>query len=119
MIDEKQWSGLIRVLPIEKGDFFQIEPGTVHAIKGGTLILETQQNSDITYRLYDYDRLSNGKPRELHIEKSRLSHNAEKCIVGIKQISHQQFLPFSCPEPGRDAISSISRENCISKKALM
>ncbi len=70
MIDEKQWSGLIRVLPIEKGDFFQIEPGTVHAIKGGTLILETQQNSDITYRLYDYDRLSNGKPRELHIEKS-------------------------------------------------
>ena len=40
----------------------QIDPGTVHAIKGGLLILETQQNSDITYRVYDYDRLSNGKP---------------------------------------------------------
>ena len=39
-------------------------------IKGGLLILETQQNSDITYRVYDYDRLSNGKPRELHVEKS-------------------------------------------------
>ncbi|MGN0438533.1 MAG: class I mannose-6-phosphate isomerase, partial [Lachnospiraceae bacterium] len=52
------------------GDFFQINPGCVHAIKGGTMILETQQNSDITYRLYDYDRLSNGKKRELHIDKS-------------------------------------------------
>lgn len=70
MIAQKRWSELIRVLPIKKGDFFQIEPGTVHAIKGGTMILETQQNSDITYRLYDYDRLSNGKPRELHIDKS-------------------------------------------------
>ena len=52
------------------GDFIQIDPGTVHAIKGGLLILETQQNSDITYRVYDYDRLQNGRPRELHIEKS-------------------------------------------------
>uniref|UniRef100_UPI000ACCF8FC hypothetical protein n=1 Tax=Clostridium sp. NkU-1 TaxID=1095009 RepID=UPI000ACCF8FC len=46
----------------KKGDFFQIDPGCVHAIKGGTLVLETQQSSDITYRVYDYDRLSNGKP---------------------------------------------------------
>lgn len=42
----------------------------MHAIKGGTLILETQQNSDITYRVYDYDRLSNGKLRPLHIKQS-------------------------------------------------
>lgn len=70
MIAEHKWNELIRVLPIKKGDFFQIEPGTVHAIKEGTVILETQQNSDITYRLYDYDRLSGGKPRELHIDKS-------------------------------------------------
>ncbi len=70
MIEQKRWNDLIRVIPIKKGDFFQIVPGTVHAIKGGTLILETQQNSDITYRLYDYDRLQDGKPRELHIEKS-------------------------------------------------
>jgi mannose-6-phosphate isomerase class I len=70
MIRENRWKELIRVCPIKKGDFFQIEPGTVHAIKKGTMILETQQNSDITYRLYDYDRLDNGKPRELHIDKS-------------------------------------------------
>jgi mannose-6-phosphate isomerase class I len=70
MISHNRWNDLIRVNRIKKGDFFQIEPGTIHAIKAGTMILETQQNSDITYRLYDYDRLDNGKPRELHIEKS-------------------------------------------------
>lgn len=70
MIHEGRWSEFIREIPVKKGDFIQIDPGTVHAIKGGLLILETQQNSDITYRVYDYDRLQNGKPRELHIEKS-------------------------------------------------
>ena len=88
MIADKRWNDLIRVLPVHKGDFFQIEPGTVHAIKKGTLILETQQNSDITYRLYDYDRLSDGKPRQLHIEKSidviRCPHKDQKGMRSIK-----------------------------------
>ena len=70
MIAEGRWNELIREVPVKKGDFIQIEPGTVHAIKGGILLLETQQNSDITYRVYDYDRLQNGKLRELHIDKS-------------------------------------------------
>lgn len=70
MVEQAQWNELIREVPIKKGDFIQITPGTVHAIKGGIMLLETQQNSDITYRVYDYDRLSNGKPRELHIQKS-------------------------------------------------
>lgn len=70
MIEERKWKDFIREIPIKKGDFFQIEPGTVHAIKGGTLILETQQNSDVTYRVYDYDRLSNGKLRDLHVQQS-------------------------------------------------
>lgn len=70
MIREGRWNEFIREIPVAKGDFVQIDPGTVHAIKGGMLILETQQNSDITYRVYDYDRLSNGKPRELHVRQS-------------------------------------------------
>ncbi len=70
MVENGQWSKLIREVPVKKGDFIQIDPGTVHAIKGGITILETQQNSDITYRVYDYDRLSNGKPRQLHIKQS-------------------------------------------------
>lgn len=70
MIHQGRWKEFIREIPVKKGDFIQIDPGTVHAIKGGLLILETQQNSDITYRVYDYDRLSNGKPRQLHVEQS-------------------------------------------------
>lgn len=70
MVENKRWGELIREIPVKKGDFIQIDPGTVHAIKGGLTILETQQNSDITYRVYDYDRLSNGKPRQLHVQQS-------------------------------------------------
>lgn len=70
MVGDGRWKELIREVPVKKGDFFQINPGCVHAIKGGTLILETQQNSDITYRLYDYDRLQDGKLRPLHIKQS-------------------------------------------------
>lgn len=70
MINQEKWGELLREIPIKKGDFMQINPGTVHAIKGGCLILETQQNSDITYRLYDYGRTVDGKPRELHLKKS-------------------------------------------------
>ena len=70
MIHNHRFKELIHTQAIKKGDFFQIEPGTVHAIKAGTLILEIQQNSDVTYRLYDYDRLENGRPRQLHIDKS-------------------------------------------------
>ncbi len=70
MIHGGRWNEFIREIPVKKGDFIQIDPGTVHAIKGGLLILETQQNSDITYRVYDYDRLMNGKARELHVAQS-------------------------------------------------
>lgn len=70
MIKDGRWDELITPISIRKGDFFQINPGTVHAIRKGTMILEIQQNSTITYRLYDYDRLQNGKKRELHIDKS-------------------------------------------------
>ena len=71
MVDEGQWHDLINCVPIRKGDFFQIEPGTVHAILGGTLVLETQESSDVTYRVYDFDRRQpDGSLRELHIEQA-------------------------------------------------
>ena len=50
--------------PVKRGDFFYLPAGTVHAIGGGLTIVEIQQNSDITYRLYDY-----GRPRELHLDE--------------------------------------------------
>jgi mannose-6-phosphate isomerase len=55
----------LRMLPVEKGDVVFVDAGTVHAIWPGSILLETQQNSDTTYRMYDY-----GRGRELHIEKS-------------------------------------------------
>lgn len=70
MIEDGRWNDLLREIHIKKNDFFQINPGTVHAIKSGTLVLESQQSSDITYRLYDYDRVQDGKKRELHLDKS-------------------------------------------------
>ena len=71
MVEEGRWDDLLNVLPIHKGDFFQIDAGTVHAIKDGTLILETQQSSDVTYRVYDYDRVqADGTKRELHLQQS-------------------------------------------------
>lgn len=59
-------------VPVKKGDVFFIEAGTLHAIGKGILICEIQQNSNTTYRVYDYGRVgADGKPRELHIEKAQ------------------------------------------------
>lgn len=59
-------------VPVKKGDVFFIEAGTLHAIGKGILIAEIQQNSNTTYRIYDYGRVGkDGKPRELHVEKAK------------------------------------------------
>lgn len=61
----------LNLVPVKAGDMFFIEPGTVHAIGSGLLIAEIQQSSNVTYRLYDYERKDeNGKKRELHIKKA-------------------------------------------------
>ncbi len=70
-IKEEKVMDKMNVFNINKGDFFYIKPGTVHSIRKNTKLLEVQQSSDITYRLYDYNRLGDdGKLRELHIDKS-------------------------------------------------
>lgn len=92
MVYGRKWDAFIREISVHKGDFVQMDPGTVHAIKGGILLLEIQQNSDITYRVYDYDRLVDGKPRQLHIEKS-----LDVIQVPAKQIADSVIstLPFA------------------------
>lgn len=58
-------------VPVKKGDVFFIDSGTLHAIGRGILICEIQQNSNTTYRIYDYGRVGkDGKPRELHVKKA-------------------------------------------------
>ncbi|WP_310550860.1 type I phosphomannose isomerase catalytic subunit [Paenibacillus glufosinatiresistens] len=61
----------LQEVPVSAGDTFYIPAGTVHALCAGVLVAEIQQNSDTTYRIYDYNRPGlDGKPRELHIEHS-------------------------------------------------
>lgn len=61
----------LNYVDIKKGDSIYIPSGTIHAILGGALICEIQQNSNLTYRVYDWDRVgSDGKPRALHIDKA-------------------------------------------------
>ncbi len=63
----------------EKGDVFFLETGTVHAIGAGLLVAEIQQTSDITYRIYDFDRVdANGNTRELHIDQALDAINYKK-----------------------------------------
>lgn len=70
-IEKGEWSNLLRRVKIKPGDFFYVPSGTIHALCEGTLVLETQQSSDTTYRVYDYDRKdSNGNLRELHLDKA-------------------------------------------------
>lgn len=71
MIAEKNWDDLLTHVPVKAGDFFYVPSGTMHAIGKGIMILETQQSSDTTYRVYDFDRRDDaGNLRDLHIQQS-------------------------------------------------
>lgn len=68
-LESKTILSLLDTKAVQKGDVFFLETGTVHAIGAGTVIAEIQQTSDITYRIYDFDRVdSNGNTRELHVD---------------------------------------------------
>ncbi len=70
-VEKGDFDGLLREMPVQKGDFFDVPAGTIHAIGRGVMILETQQSSDTTYRVYDYDRKDeDGQGRELHLEQA-------------------------------------------------
>ena len=70
-VESKDFSDLFNTIKVKKGDFINLLPGAVHAtLEGSILICEVQQNSDTTYRIYDFDRLVDGKLRELHLDKA-------------------------------------------------
>jgi len=85
---ENRWNELLVRAPVKAGDFFFIPSGAVHALGKGILLLEVQQNSDITYRIYDYDRIGlDGNKRELHMEKAievidynLINYKTEPCV---------------------------------------
>jgi mannose-6-phosphate isomerase len=103
MIAAGDWDNLLRRVPIEPGEFYFVPSGTIHAIGSGTMILETQQSSDTTYRVYDYDRTdANGNTRELHIERS----------IDVSTIPHEDppFSPVVTEKDGLKQVELVSSE---------
>ena len=78
-LENKQLLSILDTHEVQKGDVFFLETGTVHAIGAGLLIAEIQQTSDVTYRLYDFDRKdTNGNTRELHVDLALDTINYQK-----------------------------------------
>ena len=81
-------------VPIHKDDLFFIPAGTIHAIGAGALVAEIQESSNLTYRLYDYDRIGkDGKKRELHIDKALDVAD----LHGSAEPTHASAPPSACP----------------------
>lgn len=80
---------VLNAVPVQKGDVLFIEPGTIHAIGKNILIAEIQQNSNVTYRVYDYGRVGkDGRKRDLHIEKALAVTNRVPIIRARRSYPH-------------------------------
>lgn len=99
MIENGEWEEFLHRIKIKPGDFFYVPSGTIHALCKGTLVLETQQSSDTTYRVYDYDRRDqNGNLRELHLEKAievtTIPHTMNKVEPSISKMETATITTF-------------------------
>ena len=89
-IEEGKSEDYLNVIEVKKGDCFLINSGLVHAICEGLIIAEIQQNSDVTYRVYDY-----GRPREIHVEKSLDVINFDLAAENLSNHEIVEFEGFS------------------------
>lgn len=107
-IEQTRAEELLNWMEIHTGEMIYADAGTVHAIEPGSILVETQQNSDTTFRLYDY-----GRPRELHIEQG-LAVMKEKTNAGrvVRPVDH--------PEP-KDGNWNLVSSPCfvVNKRALL
>ncbi len=88
---------VLNKVPVHKGDVFFIPAGTVHAIGAGILICEIQQNSNTTYRVYDYDRRDkDGNKRELHIREALESSNLKKSTYSNSVLDGDDIILTQC-----------------------
>lgn len=99
-LENKTLLNILDQVEVKQGDVFFLETGTVHAIGAGLVIAEIQQTSDITYRLYDFDRVdASGNQRELHIDLALDAINYKKINTFKeyeKQINHSNNM-VNCP----------------------
>lgn len=100
LIEAGDWQHLLRRVPVKAGDFLYVPSGTVHAIGKGIMVLETQQSSDTTYRLYDFDRVDKktGQKRELHLQQSidviNVPHVDPKLNREVKRVAGIEVTTF-------------------------
>jgi mannose-6-phosphate isomerase len=84
LVAEGRLENVLRSLPVRAGDVVYIPAGTVHAIGAGIVLFELQQTSDVTYRIYDWNRRdAAGKSRELHVDKAQQVLNFDRETAGI------------------------------------
>ena len=89
----------LQTVPIGKNDVFFIEAGTIHAIGAGALIAEIQQSSNLTYRLYDYDRVDkNGHKRPLHVQKALAAANLRSSTAPRQPMRVLRYRPGCASE---------------------
>jgi mannose-6-phosphate isomerase len=96
-INKGKWNELLRRVKIKPGDFFFVPSGTIHALCEGMLVLETQQSSDTTYRVYDYDRRdAEGDLRELHLDKAiEVTTVPHKNTMSSPRVKEQENVKFT------------------------
>lgn len=99
-IENKTIIDILDTKNVKKGDVFFLETGTVHAIGAGTVIAEIQQTSDITYRLYDFDRVdAQGNKRELHIDLAldAINYNVVEAQKDYSRVKNSSNEMVNCP----------------------
>lgn len=99
-LESKTLVTILNETPVQKGDAFFLETGTVHAIGAGVLIAEIQQTSDVTYRLYDWDRVdANGIGRELHndLAVDAINYNETNTKVSYNKGTNESVNLVECP----------------------
>ena len=99
-LESKQLIDILNQVPAKKGDVYFLETGTIHAIGAGIVIAEIQQTSDITYRIYDWDRVdANGNGRELHVEQAldAMNYNETDTLKTYSEEVNKSNVMVDCP----------------------
>ncbi|MXN91562.1 mannose-6-phosphate isomerase [Flavobacterium sp. Sd200] len=99
-LEEKKLLDILNQVETKKGDVFFLETGTIHAIGAGIVIAEIQQTSDITYRIYDWDRVdANGNARQLHVEEAldAMNYNPTDTQKTYNQETNTSNTMVDCP----------------------
>ena len=99
-LENKNLIDLLNEYPVSKGDVFFLETGTIHAIGAGVVVAEIQQTSDVTYRIYDWDRVdANGNGRELHTELAldAINYQTTTSKIDYKEVANKSTAVVDCP----------------------